>query len=345
MIKISNLEVTFDSFKLSGINLEIKRNEFFVLMGPTGAGKTVLLESIAGITPVKSGSINLDGRDITMLPPEKRGVGIVYQDYALFPHMNVKDNITYAVRYHALDKQLVSRRLERLCSELNIGHLLERYPGTLSGGEQQRTALARAMMFEPSLLMLDEPLSALDPGFRLEIQELLRNLHQSTDITFLMVTHDFSEALSLADRAAVMNGGRIEQVDDAQRLFRKPATEFAAEFVGMKNIIHVDFDGEYARSGELEIKLAESAGRSRGSIAVRPEDIVLSLNIADADGANVFKGKVTAMIDRGFFYEVIIRSSGHDFTALITKGTLANLNISTGRSIYFSFREDVIHCL
>ena len=202
MIKIKDLKVAFDDFILRDIHLEIKKNEFFVLMGPTGAGKTVLLESIAGLVPVKSGTIELAGRDVTDLPPEKRGTGIVYQDYALFPHMSVEENITYAVRYHSIDKALVKKRLAKLCDDLNIGHLLGRFPSTLSGGEQQRTALARAMMFEPSLLMLDEPLSALDPAFRLEIQELLRKLHETTDITFLMVTHSFSEALSLADRSS-----------------------------------------------------------------------------------------------------------------------------------------------
>jgi molybdate/tungstate transport system ATP-binding protein len=345
MISIKDLQVRYDSFELKSINLEISRNEFFVLMGPTGAGKTVLLESIAGITPVKSGTIIINGQDITTLPPEKRGVGIVYQDYALFPHMNVKDNITYAVRYHSMEKKLVVRRLAKLCEDLNIGHLLERYPATLSGGEQQRTALARAMMFEPAVLMFDEPLSALDPVFRLEIQDLLRRLHESTDITFLMVTHDFSEALTLANRAAVMNCGQIEQVDDVQHLFRKPSTEFVAGFVGMKNIIHVEFNETTAIGDGFKVQLARSVSEHRGSIAVRPEDIVLHATQPQAGTINSFEGIVMALLDRGFFFEVIIRSAGYDFTALVTKGSLASMNISTGRIIYFSFRKDAIHCL
>ncbi len=344
MIRTENLDVVFDNFELHGINLDIKQNEFFVLMGPTGAGKTVLIESIAGITPVKSGRIELSGRDITRLPPEKRGVGIVYQDYALFPHMSVKENILYAVKYHSLEKAPAKERLEKLCGDLDIKHLLDRYPSTLSGGEQQRTALARAMMFEPEVLMLDEPLSALDPGFRLEIQELLRRLRDTTEITFLMVTHDFSEALSLADRAAVMNNGRIEQIDEVQNLFRKPATEFVAGFVGMKNIIHADISGNLATAGELKIELAETAECQKGILAVRPEDIVLYGKPPENVQTNSFKGRIAASVDRGFFFEVVINFSNHDFTALLTKGAAGELDLKAGEHVFFSFKPEAIHC-
>lgn len=345
MIAIKNLDVTFDSFSLKDINLKIDKNEFFVLMGPTGAGKTVLLEAIAGITPVKSGSIILNDRDVTRMPPEKRGVGIVYQDYALFPHMNIRDNITYGFRYHSSDKELMNRRLKQLCGQLNIEHLLERYPATLSGGEMQRSALARAVMFEPEVLMLDEPLSALDPSFRMEIQDLLRKLHSSTDITFLMVTHDFSEALSLGGRAAVMNNGKIEQLGDIDHLFRKPATEFVADFVGMKNILHARFSGGSATAGNLNIVLGEHppADRNEGYIAVRPEDIVLSAEPLSSSMQNSFKGRVSGLIDRGFVFEVAIKCGTHDFTSLVTKGSVASLNIRPGTDICFSFKASAIH--
>ena len=345
MIRTENLQVAYDNFELRDINIEIKRNEFFVLMGPTGAGKTVLLESIAGLTPVRSGAVILNGKDITALPPEKRGVGIVYQDYALFPHMSVRDNITYAVRYHRIDKHLAGKRLDKLCSDLNIGHLLNRYPETLSGGEQQRSALARAMMFEPSVLMLDEPLSALDPAFRLGIQQLLKTLHQSTDITFLMVTHDFSEALSLADRAAVMKDGRIEQTGDVRELFRKPATEFVADFVGMKNIMRVDFDGRSASAGDLKITLPEPSGKERGSIAVRPEDIALYTAKPENGTENCFGGTIETLTDRGFFFELTVRAKDVVFTALITKGALSEMNLAPGSRVFFSFRAEAVHCL
>jgi molybdate/tungstate transport system ATP-binding protein len=345
MININNLDVSYDTFSLRNINLEIDKNDFFVLMGPTGAGKTVLLESIAGLTPVKSGSIILNGRDITKLPPEKRGIGIVYQDYALFPHMNIRDNITYGFRYHSSDKNLMQKRLLKLCSQLNIEHLLDRYPGTLSGGELQRSALARAIMFEPEVLMLDEPLSALDPCFRREIQDLLRELHRSTDITFLMVTHDFSEALSLAGKAAVMNNGQIEQVDDVDHLFRKPATEFVAEFVGMKNILHTLFREGKAVSEDIEVTLGlrPADNRSEGYIAVRPEDIVISPAPLTSSMQNSFKGTVALLIDRGFVFEVIIDCGKHQFTSLVTKGSITNLDLKPGTRVCFSFKATAIH--
>jgi len=343
MISVQHLNVSFESFELKDIDLTIERNEFFVLMGPTGAGKTVLLESLAGIIPPDSGSIILDGRDITRLPPEKRGIGIVYQDYALFPHMNVCENILYGFRYHFSDRHLMAERLEKLCGELNIGHLLQRYPSTLSGGELQRTALARAMMIEPSVLLLDEPLSALDPGFRKEIQDLLRQLHRISDITFLMVTHDFSEALSLAERAAVMNNGRIEQTDNVEHLFRKPQTEFVASFVGMKNILHVDYEGTKAGVGDLCIEMGRDTGRGKGYIAVRPEDIVLSQDAVDSSMRNCFQGTVDSIIDRGFVVEVNVRHGEYVFLSLVTKGSVADLEIVPGKNIYFSFKATAIH--
>ena len=343
MISIQNLNVSFDTFHLRDICLEIGRNEFFVLMGPTGAGKTVLLESLAGIIPATSGSLILNGRDITGMPPEKRGIGIVYQDYALFPHMTVRNNIVYGFRYHSQDRSLMEERLKRLAGELNIAHLLDRYPGSLSGGELQRTALARAMMIEPAVLLLDEPLSALDPGFRKDIQDLLRRLHETSDITFLMVTHDFSEALSLAERAAVINNGRIEQTGEVEHLFSKPATEFVADFVGMKNILHVSYKGTTARTGDMEIQLGRSVERPAGYIAVRPEDIVLSNEPIESSMRNCFSGSVDSIIDRGFVFEVNLRYGGNMFTSLVTKGSITSLDIQAGKKIYFSFKATAIH--
>lgn len=343
MISVRNMNVSFDTFKLRDINLEIKRNEFFVLLGPTGAGKTVLLEALAGIISLSSGEIKLNGRDITAMPPEKRGIGIVYQDYALFPHMKVRDNITYGFRYHSSDRNLMFCRLERLCEELNISHLLDRYPGTLSGGELQRTALARAMMIEPAVLLLDEPLSALDPGFRKEIQDLLRRIHETSDITFLMVTHDFSEALSLAQRASVINNGRIEQTDAVERLFSRPATEFVADFVGMKNILHVTYEDNLARAGSMAVEMGRKTGKDTGYIAVRPEDIVLSNKPLDSSMRNCFLAEVDSIIDRGFVFEVDLRFEEHPFTSLVTKGSITSLDIMPGKRIYFSFKATAIH--
>lgn len=208
MIKTENLNVSLLGFHLYNINLSIKEGEFFVLMGPTGAGKTVLLEAMAGLVPVKSGRIIIGGKDVAKLPPEKRGISIVYQDYALFPHLTVMENIKYGLHFQRVNKKDAEKRTSRLLDELEILHLEKRFPENLSGGELQRVALARALMVNPGVLLLDEPLSALDARFREDVRSGLKKLHRSSGATFLMVTHDFADALSLADQAAVMSDGR-----------------------------------------------------------------------------------------------------------------------------------------
>ncbi len=233
MIRIENLCVRLPDFSLDRINLHVADGEFFILLGPTGAGKTVLLESVAGLVPVSSGRIHLNGRNVTHLCPEKRGVGIVYQDSALFPHLTVKDNIRYGLRYQKDSPDKAPMKFDPLVEALGIGHLLHRNATTLSGGEKQRVALARALIVAPALLLLDEPLSALDPNFREEIRDILKDLHRNTGVTILMVTHDFAEARYLAQHIAVINNGRLEQTGTVDAVFLKPATAFTARFVGM----------------------------------------------------------------------------------------------------------------
>ncbi len=343
MIRIHGLNVTLPEFRLRDICLDIEENQFFVLMGPTGAGKTLLLEALAGLVPVDSGRIVIGNRDITHLPPESRGVGIVYQDYALFPHKTVKDNITYGLHFHPVSSGERRERYTRLVDKLSLSHLLDRYPATLSGGELQRTALARALMIDPRVLLLDEPLSALDPAFRREIQDLLRRLHASSRVTFLMVTHDFTEALSLAERAAVIHQGRIEQVDSVQDIFYKPRTGFVADFVGMKNVLPVSYEGTKARIGKLRIEMGRHPDRDQGYIAIRPEDIVLSLEPLSSSMRNCFRTRIVDVVDRGFFYEVDVDSGEAVFKSLITKGALTELDIRAGRDIYASFKATAIH--
>ncbi|MBW1800915.1 MAG: ATP-binding cassette domain-containing protein [Deltaproteobacteria bacterium] len=186
MIRIDHLNIRLKDFRLRDINLSVEENTFFVLMGPTGAGKTVLLEAIAGLIPLKSGRIYARDREINGLPPEKRGVGIVYHDHALFPHLTVMENIMYGLRFHRIDRAGAEKRCERLIDILNLSHILKRLPTNLSGGEKQRVALARALVVQPEVLLLDEPLSALDPNFREEVRNALKALHRSSKITFLI---------------------------------------------------------------------------------------------------------------------------------------------------------------
>jgi molybdate/tungstate transport system ATP-binding protein len=344
MISIRGLDIDLRDFHLRDINLEIAKNEFFVLMGPTGAGKTVLLEAIAGLVPIKNGTIYIGGKDITGLPPEKRGISIVYQDYALFPHLTVMDNITYGLHFHKIDKRKARERLAQLIEVLNLSHVQHRLPVNLSGGEKQRVSVARALMVEPRVLLLDEPLSALDPGFREEVRGALKRLHRSSNITFMMVTHDFAEALSLAGRAAVMNNGRIEQVGEIEDIFKRPNSAFVADFVGMKNLFRAEFKGTKALVSGLEIELGVTPVNSHGYLAIRPEDIVISRRRFSSSMRNVFSAVVTAIIDQGFYYEVRAQSGEVTFASLITKSSLIDLKLRETADVVISFKAASIHC-
>ena len=343
MIRIENLSVRFPGFSVTNINLLIYEGTFFILMGPTGAGKTVLLEAIAGLIPVAGGSITIGTTDVTDLPPERRGVGIVYQDYALFDHLDVTHNITYGLRYHGIDKGRSRRNFDRLVEELDLSRLLKRRTENLSGGEKQRVALARSLIVEPSILLLDEPLSSLDPAFREDIRRALKRLNRKSDVTFLMVTHDFAEALSLADRAAVMNGGTIEQMGPIEDIFQRPRSTFVADFVGMKNLFRARFSGTSAIVDGLSIELGRTPENGQRYIAIRPEDIVLSREPFQSSMRNTHTGRVTAIVDHGMYHEVTVAVEHVSFISLITKRSLLELDIRKDEPIMIAFKATAIH--
>ncbi len=342
-LKIENLGLRLGGFQLAEIDLELEKGDFFALIGPTGAGKSVLLESLVGLVRPDSGRILLDGRRLDPLPPERRGISIVYQDYALFPHLKVRENIRFGLRFHD-GRKPDDGLVDDLVARLGLEELLERYPESLSGGEQQRVALARALAVRPEVLLLDEPLSALDPNFRQELRSLLKELHAASGATFLLVTPDFPEALFLARRAAVMIGGRIEQVGSIEEIFLHPSSPRVAGFVGMKNLFPVFCSGTAARAGKLDIQLGRAASGS-GYIAIRPEDLVLSRDPIISSMQNSFAGRVVAVRSHGFSSEVDLEAGGLLFTALITSRSLLELTPEIGRTLHLSFKATAVHLM
>ena len=345
MIQLKNLNVKMPGFALREINISIEQGEFFTLLGPTGAGKTVVLESAIGIIPVTNGHVIINGKDVTRLPPEKRGIGIVYQDFALFPHLTVYENITYGLRYHKVNGKEPGKNLGFIIKRLSLEPLLQRSILNLSGGEKQRVALARALAVDPSVLLLDEPLSALDPNFREDIREIIKRLHIETSITVLMVTHDFTEAHFLAQNAAVINNGRIEQIGSISEVFHRPATPFVAEFVGMKNIFPAIFNGNKAQTGKLEIKTNSHINGSKKYIAIRPEDIHVSMDKQSPPERNSIKGTVSKILNHGFYCDVSIKTKGIKFASIVPTNLIINLNLKEGQKVNMWFDPDDVHVM
>jgi putative spermidine/putrescine transport system ATP-binding protein len=262
-------------------NLSVEKGEFVSLLGPSGCGKTTTLQMIAGFVEVSSGRIVLDGRDITHAKPASRGLGVVFQSYALFPHMSVKDNVAFGLRMRKVPNGELQQRVDRVLKLVRLNQHAERYPRELSGGQRQRVALARALVIEPPVLLLDEPLSNLDANLREEMQFEIRRIQREVGITTLMVTHDQSEALSISDRVVVMQAGRITQIDAPYTLYEHPRTEFISGFVGKANLLPGERDSagvvQVSRGGELTLSLRpekidlreQGQGRLQGNIVSR----------------------------------------------------------------------------
>lgn len=232
-VDIRDLRVCRGDFVLQDVSLSVEPREIFAILGQTGSGKTVLLESLAGAFPFESGTIFLNGLDATLLPVQERHMGIVYQDYALFPHMTVLENVMYGLRRHGLSKADAAEKAHEMLELFGISSIESRYPGVISGGEAQRTALARAMALRPQLLLLDEPFAALDPTTKACFYETVRNVHERFDCTILFVTHDFHEAQTLADRIGIVLDGRLRAVVESKYLFEQSFDEDVRLFLGI----------------------------------------------------------------------------------------------------------------
>ena len=281
-VEICNLTRRFDNVAaLDDVSLEVQAGEFFSLLGPSGCGKTTLLRIIAGLELADSGRVHIAGNDATSLPAYRRPVNTVFQSYALFPHLDVWNNIAFGLRVKKLPAAEISRRVDEVLALARIEELRTRMPHQLSGGQKQRVALARAIVNQPKVLLLDEPLAALDLKLRKQLQVELRNIQRRLRITFIYVTHDQEEALVLSDRIAVMRAGKIEQIGTAKGLYEHPRTRFASQFLGSCSLIDAKVQkrlpsGTVVHTSIGELRLAQHVTREQLTLAIRPEKIQVS---------------------------------------------------------------------
>jgi molybdate transport system ATP-binding protein len=346
MIRIEDISKDLGEFFLRDVWLEINDDEYLVILGPTGAGKSILLETVAGIYRPDKGRIILDDRDITHIPPRERNIGMVYQDYTLFPFLTVQENIAFGLKTRKMDKSKIKRKVDELEVLLDIAHLAHRYPATLSGGEQQKVAIARAIAIEPSILLLDEPLSALDSRTRDYLREELKRVKKEFGITMVHVTHDQTEALVLADRIAVLMHGRLMQVGTPYEIFKKPLNEELADFVSVENILCGEVRTNENGVAEIEIDSGMTTfavtdyHEGPVKVFVRPEDIIVSKSTGDSSARNVMSGKITELQDIGAVTRVKLDTK---LVALITKQSREDLGLQTGDNVYATFKATSVH--
>ena len=306
-VSISAISVAYgDTVPLRGLSLDVFKGEFLSLLGPSGCGKTTTLRSVAGFVHPCEGDIRIGGRSVLGVPPNRRNLGMVYQDYALFPHMSVRDNVAFGLRMRGIGAAEAVKRAEAMVDKLQLRGMADRLPTQLSGGQQQRVALARAMVINPAVLLLDEPLAALDKQLRADMQFELRALQREVGITAIFVTHDQEEALSLSDRIAVMDKGRILQVDSPRRVYDFPAHRFVAEFIGAANFLPARVVDQGVLLATVEIDGMPGHHQVRGPLAVgevmlmiRPEALRLSRGPVPVPMPNRVGGRIASCVFLG----------------------------------------------
>lgn len=355
MITVTGLSARAGSFRLADITFEVPKGEYGIVIGPAGAGKTTLLEAIGGIVPVTEGSVILGGSNVTALPPDARGVGLVYQHGYLFPHLSVEANIAYGASDAAIGRDLGQR--------FGASEFFGRDVRSLSGGERQLVALARALARRPSVLLLDEPFSALDPRRRASVRRELRAVHREAGFTVLQVTHDFAEAGLLGDVAILLDGGRMLQAGLPEDVFRKPASPYVAEFLGAENVF----------GGEVRVMEAEAADPDGGAITgyrtfefrttpggfsmiavgdampgpahavIRAEEVVVSLAETASSARNAYQGRIVEMSPSGALVRVTIDVDGTPLVAALTTRSARDLGLAAGMTVHASFKAMAVH--
>jgi len=349
IVRFTNVQKTYDGENLvvKDLNLDIRRGEFLTLLGPSGSGKTTTLLMLAGFETPTHGDIVLDGRSLKSVPPHKRGIGMVFQNYALFPHMTVSENLAFPLQARHMPKAEQETKIRRALEMVELGAYGSRRPGQLSGGQQQRVAVARALVFEPSLVLMDEPLGALDKKLREQMQIEIKHIHENIGVTVVYVTHDQSEALTMSNRIAVFNDGEIQQLAGPEELYERPQNAFVAQFIGENNRFagtvrehqgrhcEVALDsGDTVRA--LAVNITGQGGRT--SLSLRPEAIFVAPPEGSCD--NAFDARIEELIYMGDHTRVRVDVCGNkDFVIKVPRGA-SHVALQQGTSVRIGWRSD-----
>ncbi|MBQ7887885.1 MAG: ABC transporter ATP-binding protein [Clostridia bacterium] len=328
---------------IPGLDLEVKEGEFFTLLGPSGCGKTTLLRMVAGFNSIEGGTIAFNGKVINEIAPNKRNIGMVFQNYAVFPHMTVRENVAFGLENRHLPKQEIKQRVDEILETVKITEYADRLPERLSGGQQQRVALARAIVIKPDVLLMDEPLSNLDAKLRIEMRNAIRQIQNDVGITTIYVTHDQEEAMAVSDRIAVMKDGVIQHVSTPKSIYQRPANQFVANFIGRSNTLKAHFNGDELRVGNGYTVAYDNMEKSAAAdvlVAVRPEEFVIDeTNTAGIDAtvvSSVFLGLNTTYFVKlfdGTQAEIVEESS---ISSIIPNGTKVKLGLKLDKINIFN---------
>ena len=339
IIELNSITKTYEDNGFTAVedfNLKVKQGEFVTFLGPSGCGKTTTLRMIAGFELPSSGQILLDGQDIAQFPPNKRPINTVFQRYALFPHMNIYDNIAFGLKLKKMKPELIKKKVSHVLEMVDLEGFEKRKVSTLSGGQQQRIAIARALVNEPKILLLDEPLGALDLKMRKEMQLELKNMHAKLGITFIYVTHDQEEALTMSDKIVVMNNGRTQQIGTPEDIYNEPKNAFVADFIGQSNIFKGIMTGHLkARFAGGEFDCMDDVPEGTlVDVVVRPEDVIIT---KPEDG--IITGTVTSVIFKGIHYEITVESGKYEMVIQSIKSA------KVGDTIGMSLEPEGIHIM
>jgi len=319
-VDLKNICVSYDGKTniLEGLHLAIEKGELVSLLGPSGCGKTTTLRVVAGYIDPNAGEFLVDGDNFTKVPVHKRNFGIVFQSYALFPHLTVKENVAFGLKMRKMEKALIDKKVDEMLEICGLSEYKDRLPKQMSGGQRQRVALARALVIEPKLLLLDEPLSNLDAKLRIQMRVEIKRLQKQLGITTIFVTHDQEECFSISDRVAVMNKGIIEQYDTPEHIYAHPQTEFVARFIGFENFIDVQKQGDHVYgANEYVFRVDQDSDAPNAKITIRPDDI----QIVDKKGENCIEGSVNVrtFLGKSYQYEIattigtlVVNGGGND---------------------------------